>query len=82
MLGIPRRIEITGTFGYALADTATPSPEIPQEIATACAVIAAVRSGKARKEIIDFSGQRQALTLKTIPKDVMEMLGRFRIALT
>ena len=84
------QVKLTGTFGYRLpvaADwgsptgfTATgwPSPSIPSEISVACAVIAAVRSGKAKKDIIDFSGQKQSATVKVMPKEVMETLSRYR----
>lgn len=81
------QVKLYGTFGYTpaltggqtpVADPTKPSPNIPAEIQVACAVIAAVRSGKARKEIIDFSGQRQTATVKVIPKDVMSMLNRYR----
>jgi hypothetical protein len=80
-------IQLTGTFGYApvmtsggspVIDTTKASVDIPMEISTACAVIAAVRSGKSKKEIIDYSGQKQSATVKAIPRDVMEMIGRYR----
>lgn len=94
VLGLPRRIEMKGTFGYSPAvddntpatvnfdPNAVPSPEIPAEISQACAVVAAIRSGKMRKEIVDFGGQRQSVTLRNIPKDTMESINRFRQSIT
>lgn len=79
---IPRRTRLTGTFGYALDGTnpqTTPPPGMPQEISTVCAVLAAVSSGLWRKEFTDLSGQRQSTTQRSAPKDVMQMLDRYRL---
>lgn len=90
--GMPRQITLKGKFGYALAvdpaapsttpgfsATAVPSPNIPMDISIACTVIASVRSGKARRDLVDFSGNRTSQTLRTVPKDVMAMVMRYKM---
>jgi hypothetical protein len=86
------QVKIYGAFGYPaavagdvqLAPNQTfsadqwPSPLVPAEIASACAVIAAVRSGKARKDIVGFDGQKTSATVKTVPKESMDALCRYR----
>lgn len=82
---MPTVIKLTGTFGFALsqagdppADVVTvPPPTLPQSVRRACTVIAAIWSGKSRKEIIDFSGNKQSLSQKDIPQATMRLLDRY-----
>jgi hypothetical protein len=82
---LPTRIELKGTFGYLPAqknsthDFTAPSPSIPAEIRHACACLAGVRSGRHKKEIVDRSGDRQTVTLRSLPRDVEAMLMRFQV---
>lgn len=84
-MGLPIQILLKGTFGYVPAqkdsenDFSQPAIGIPQSIRTACAVLAGIRSGKLKKEIVDLNGQRNSVTTRTIPKDVADMLARYRI---
>lgn len=82
VISLPLRIQLTGTFGYRLAETtptAVPSPDIPADITQACAVIAAVRSGKLKREItVAGGGARETITVRSIPKDTMATLSRYR----
>lgn len=76
-------IELRGTFGFAPASTApesTPSPSIPATITQACAAIAAIRSGLVKREITGFGGQREAITVRSVPKAILESLGKYCIA--
>jgi hypothetical protein len=92
VIKLPSRIQIKGTFGYAPFEDTTPptpnfdanswpSPSIPMQIRIAAAVIAGVRSGKARREWTDVTGTRQSTTVKTVPKDTMDSLNRYRVQL-
>lgn len=77
------RITLKGTFGFLPAATnpsSTPAPTIPATITQACAVIAAIRSGQVRREINVPGGGREAVTVRAVPKPVMESLGTYRIA--
>jgi hypothetical protein len=94
---LPRVITLTGTFGYPSRSTTAapvglvpgvvtvhsdePAPDLPADIRQACVQIAAIRSGKMRKEIIDLSGSRQSVTLRTLPRECADVLDRYRIAL-
>ena len=76
-------IELRGTFGFAPADTAptsTPSPNLPATIVQACAAIAAIRSGLVKREVTGLSGQREAITVRSVPKAILESLGTYCIA--
>jgi hypothetical protein len=77
------QITLRGTFGFTPAATnpaGNPSPEIPATIVQACAAIAAIRSGQVRKEINIPGGGREAVTVRAVPKPVMDSLGKFRIS--
>lgn len=83
VITLPLRIQMKGTFGYApsvTTPTAVPSPDIPADISQACAVIAAVRSGKLKREISlpGGGGAREAVTVRNVPKDTMATLARYR----
>jgi hypothetical protein len=88
MSNFPSRILLTGTFGYtpatagspAVAVTNAPSPALPADVQRACVVLAAVFSGKSRKDIIGPGGDRQSLVQKNIPKDASDVLARYRVA--
>ncbi|MDX2187796.1 MAG: hypothetical protein SFV32_12745 [Opitutaceae bacterium] len=89
---LPRQIRLTGQFGYAKAGIpvgrtaenfnpdSVPSPDLPAEIRTACTVIAAVRSGKYRKDVISPDGQSRTITIRSIPDDVVKMLDGYRVS--
>jgi len=65
---------------FAAALTAEPSPDLPATITQACAAIAAIRSGLVKREITGFGGQREAITVRSVPKAILESLGSYRIA--
>jgi len=78
---LPPKIELTGTFGYTPAQAdpdKTPSPDLPQEIITICRVLAAIRSGKVKREFTAPDGSRQVATVKNLPPDITASLNRFR----
>lgn len=77
------RVELVGTFGFAPATakpTETPSPDVPATIQQACAAIAAIRSGQVRREIVVAGGGRESVTVRSIPKAVLESIAAYRIA--
>lgn len=88
---LPPAITLKGDFGYAPAltgegeeatvDPTRPSPALPSPINRACTVLAAVWSGKARKDIVDASGTRQSVAMKNVPTQIMEMLCGFQLPL-
>lgn len=86
ILSLPTKIELYGKFGFAPAitnntpDTTKPSPDIPQQISTACQIIAAIRSGKVRREFVDPSGNRQIASVSKLPTDVLASLDTFKVA--
>lgn len=75
-------IAVKGRFGYLPDGDApgeAPPVGIPGNLRYACAVIAAVRSGKLKKEAVGQDGTRQTLTAKYIPKDVLAILDRMKV---
>jgi hypothetical protein len=75
----PRSIKITGTLGYASADTATPSVDIPGDIVFYCIEIAARKSGHYKKEIKNYvSGASEAVDLFGVPKEIEKALRDLR----
>jgi hypothetical protein len=84
---LARVILLKGTFGYRMGqsgdpaddDAKVPSPDLPAEIVYACTVLAAVRSGLSRKQIVDQGGTVQSMTAKNVPKEIMDSLQRFRM---
>lgn len=82
--GIPRLavIEVRAEFGFRPASEqpdATPSPELPGTLRWAATVVAAVRSGKLKKESIGLDGSRMSMVARNIPREVQETLKRLRI---
>ena len=76
---LPARIELTGTFGYTPAATDSDiSADLPQEIVTLCRVLAAIRSGKVRREFTSPDGSRQVATVRNLPPDILSTLNRYR----
>ena len=76
---LPPKIELTGMFGYVPAATDSDiSPDLPQEIVTACRVLAAIRSGKVKREFTTPDGNRQVATVRNLPPDITASLNRFR----
>jgi len=67
-----------GVFQPIIIDATQPSPDLPGEIRTATAVLASVRSGKAHKEVIDFSGNRVSVTQKQVPKDTLASIEKYK----
>lgn len=79
---MPTKLLLKGTFGYALAadkPNETPPIGIPEDIARACAVIAAVFSGKLKKSFIGEGGTQQQTTQKTIPREISDILNDYRV---
>lgn len=82
IISLPPEIRIYGKFGFAPAVegvTDSPSPGLPGNIRRACTVIAAVWSGKLRKQVHDFNGGSTTVTQKAIPTAVMDLLDTLRI---
>lgn len=76
-------IELKGTFGFAPASVKpneNPSPDLPAVVSQACAAIAAIRSGQVRREITGPGGTREAITVRSVPKSVLDPLGTYKIA--
>lgn len=84
IISLPPEVRIYGCFGYAVDGSATevPSRSLPAGIRRACTVIAAVWSGKLRKQVQDFNGGSTTVTQKAIPQSVIDMLDDFRTSLT
>jgi hypothetical protein len=68
-------IELTGTFGYAQADTATPPTGLPDEISKAAAMIAAAFSNHNKLELVAVDGSKQTVIDKQVPKTALDILG-------
>lgn len=87
VLAIGPRVLLTGKFGFApqmttgnspAVDTSKPSLSLPGDLVVACTVIAAVRSGKYRKESLSADGNKTSTVMKTIPADTLRILARYR----
>jgi hypothetical protein len=79
---LPVKIELTGTFGYTPAATdpaKNPPLDIPQQIRTACRIIAAIRSGKVKREFVTPDGNRQVATARNLPPDVLKSIAPYRV---
>lgn len=75
-------IEVYGQFGFVPAGTApteNPSPSIPGTVRYAASIIAAVRSGKAKKDAIGPDGTATSVVMKAVPKDVDAIVRGLRI---
>jgi hypothetical protein len=81
---LPPKISLRGTFGCApvivssVADYTQPSASIPPDVRQACVLIAAVRSGRMRREIVDVTGQSRSVLLRNTPKEATDTLERYR----
>lgn len=70
-----REIQITCSLGYATDDTATPSADLPGEIAMHALELASRFSGRYKKEIKNFvSGGTESVDLYGAPKDIIKSL--------
>jgi hypothetical protein len=75
----PRKIKISCVLGYASADTATPSTDIPGDIAQYALEIAARFSGHFKKTIKNYvSGTSETVDLFGVPKDIDTALKNLR----
>lgn len=75
----PREIVITCNLGYNSADTATPSSDIPGDVAQYALEIASRFSGRFKKSIKNFvSGGSEEIDLFSIPKDIEKALMALR----
>ncbi len=75
-------IDLTGTFGYALAELepdTSPPPLLPEAVSTAAIVIASVYSGLWRKSIRGVDGTPETIVQNTIPPQILKSLERFNV---
>lgn len=78
---LPPKIELYGVFGFTPETSnpaAKPCVDLPQEIRTVCRVLAAIRSGKVKREFVAPDGSRQVATVRNLPADIRDSLNRYR----
>lgn len=74
------KMEITGTFGYPLAEEnseTTPPPTIPSSVRRACIIVAAAISAEKHVEQVGLDGVRVELLDMRIPNEAKNLLSRF-----
>lgn len=69
-------VSVKGTFGYAQATIADVPTGIPQQIRFCAQEIAAVFSGHHRKQVAGLDGTATEILTSSIPKTVLDILGR------
>lgn len=69
-------IQLTGTFGYVQAGTENVPTGLPPTINQVCRLVAAAFSGHNTKDVVGIDGGKTAVTDKTIPKQVYDILGQ------
>ena len=80
-VGFPKKVEVTGKFGYTIKDTNTmPTDEyFPAGIRRACTIIAGAFTNHNRREEVGVDGQRQSLLSTEIPhEEVYSLLKKYK----